>query len=92
MLGDVDRVANVREAAHDLHRLGEAAENGREGEEIEQRANPIVVAQIGDEVAHGAHAADERNEGENNLSRRARYAQIASEIAKEGARHNIAEE
>lgn len=87
----VDRVANVRGAADDLEGLGEAAEDGSERQGIQRRPDVIVMAQIGNEVAQRADGPDERHEADGDLRDSPWQAKIASEVAEEEPRRDIAD-
>ena len=81
MSRDVDRVADVRGAANHLEGLGEAAEDGGQREDVERRADTITPANIGDEVTHSAHRADQRHEADGDLRDGARQTQFIGEVA-----------
>src|SRR5487761_1930755 len=67
LMRDMHRMANVRCATDDLEGLGEAAENGGERQRIERSANMVVMAQVSDQVAHGAGRPDERHKADGDL-------------------------
>lgn len=60
-------VAQITHRTQNAERLGKTAQNGNECQEIKHNANPIVLSEIGEEVAQGGQLPNDGDEAAYSL-------------------------